>query len=115
MNDILWGLFFTALSAIASWFFSRMYFRKSLANQEAEADRERSALVEALRARNATDHTLVMQQYINAAVEAWKRNGTAVQYLESLTDVAREQKSQILRAASLRHKGREPKNNPYIS
>lgn len=115
MSQFLWGLFFTGLSALASWFFSRMYYRKSLAKQEAETTKERKALVEALRTSNATDQTLLMQQYIDAAVEAWKKQGTTVHYLDSLTDVSKEQKSQILRSASLRHKGREPKGNPYAS
>lgn len=115
MSQFLWGLFFTALSALASWFFSRMYYLKSRAIQEAEAVRERSALVEALRVSNPADEALLMQQYIDAAVEAWRKHGTAVRYMDSLTDVPKDKKSQILRAAALRHKGREPKHNPYTS
>ena len=115
MSQILWGLLFTGLSALASWFFSRLYYVKSLANQEAEATNELAALVEALRASSAADQTLLMQQYVDAAVAAWKKQGTAVHYLESLANVPKEQKSQILRSAALRHKGREPKHNPYAS
>jgi len=119
MTDFQWGLVIAAisvvLSAAASWYFSRMYYLKSLANQDTEAARERAPLIEALRACNAADPVLQMQQYIDAAVEAWKKKGTAVPYLESLTGLSKDQKSQILRSAALRHKGREPKNNPYAS
>lgn len=105
----------TLVSGGASWFFSRMYYLKSLANKDAEVARELTSLKEALRARDAADGSLLRQQYIDAAVDAWKKKGTAVHYLESLAGLSKEEKSQILRSAALRHKGREPKNNPYAS
>jgi hypothetical protein len=85
-------------------------------NQQLEASRERQALVEALNANAAArDEAITMQQYIDAAAEAWRVKGTAAPYIDSLTGVTREQKAQILRSASLLHKGREPKRNPYAS
>lgn len=119
MTDFQWGTVLTiisvVLSALASWFFSRMYYRKSLENHDTETTMERAALMQALRSNNAKDEALTMQQYIDAAVDAWRKKGTAVPYVDSLTGVSREQKAQILRSASLRHKGREPKRNPYHS
>lgn len=119
MTDFQWGVVLTVvsvvLSALASWFVSCMYYRKSLENHDTEATRERAALMQALRSNNAKDEALTMQQYIDAAVDAWRTRGTAVPYVDSLTGVSREQKAQILRSASLRHKGREPKRNPYLS
>jgi hypothetical protein len=119
MTDFQWGLIIAGisvvLSAVASWYFSRMSYLKSLENQEKEAEIERNALIGVLQANNnARDEALTMQQYIDAAVETWRVNGTAVPYVESLA-VTREQKASILRSASLRHKGREPKRNPFLS
>ena len=118
MTDFQWSVALTVGSvlfgALASWFFSRMYYLKSLENLDTEAAKERMALIEALKASNAKDEALTMQQYIDAAVDAWRHRGTAVPYIDSLSGVSREQKAQILRSASLRHKGREPKRNPYL-
>jgi hypothetical protein len=120
MTDFHWGLVIAAVSVVlsggASWYFSRMYYLKGAENQAKESERERQALIAALRANNnARDEALTMQQYIDAAVEAWRVKGTAVPYVDSLVGVTRDQKAQILRAASLRHKGREPKRNPFLS
>ena len=67
-------------------------------------------LVKALEAKNVTDFTLLTQQYIDAAVEAWKREGTAEYYLNSLE---LQNKEKIFLAACLRHKKREPEQNSY--
>jgi hypothetical protein len=119
MTEFQWSVLLTVvsvpLSALASWFFSRMYYLKSLKNSDTEATKEREALMEALKGNNAKDEAFTMQQHIDAAVDAWRKRGTAVPYVDSLTGVSREQKAQILRSASLRHKGREPKRNPYLS
>ena len=120
MTDFQWGLAIAAVSVIlsggASWYFSRMYYLKSLENQAKESERERQTLIAALKANNnARDEALTMQQYIDAAVESWRVKGTAVPYVDSLVGITREQKAQVLRAASLRHKGREPKRNPFLS
>ena len=81
-----------------------------------EAAREHKALIEAMKSNTAArDEALTMQQYIDAAAEAWRVKGTAAPYIDSLSGVTREQKAQILRSASLRHKGREPKRNPYAT
>ena len=119
MTEFQWSVLLTIaavpLSALASWYFSRMYYLKGMKNQATEAASERAALMEALKAQNADDEALAMQQYIDAAVDAWRKRGTAAPYLDSLSGVTREQKAQILRSASIRHKGREPKRNPYLS
>lgn len=118
MTDFQWSVLLTVGSilfgALASWFFSRKFYLKSLANSDTEAAKERMALIEALKASNAKDKALTMQQYIDAAVDAWRHRGTALPYIDSLSEVSREQKAKILRSASLRHKGREPKRNPYL-
>jgi len=52
------------------------------------------------------------EQYVSAATNAWKTEGTAEHYLNSL-DIPNEEKAKIYRAACLRHKKREPKRNPF--
>lgn len=84
-------------------------------NQEVEQSRERKMLKEALGKLDPASEVLIKQKYVDEAVEAWKREGQAIHYLESLTQLPRDEKSKILVAAALRHKGREPKNNPYAS
>jgi len=114
MNPMLYDLLLVALSALASWFITHRYYQKSLKNQESENTRERAALIKALQEQNATDSTLLTQQYIDAAVDAWKKQGTAEHYLSSL-DIPNEEKANVFRAACLRHKKREPKRNPYVT
>lgn len=113
MNPVLYDLSLVALSALVSWFITHCYYVKSFNVQDTENARERAALVEALEAKNATDSTLLTQKYIDAAVEGWKREGTAEHYLNSL-ELPNEEKANIFRAACLRHKKREPKRNPYV-
>lgn len=52
------------------------------------------------------------EHYIETAVSYWKRKGQADTYIETL-DLPKSIKSKILIKASLRHKGRPPKNNPF--
>lgn len=111
---MLYDLLIVALSALASWFITHRYYQKSLKNQESEYTEERTALIQALQEQNATDSTLLTQQYIDSAVDAWKSQGTPEHYLKSL-DISIEEKANIYRAACIRHKKRKPKKNPYVS
>ena len=52
-------------------------------------------------------------QHVDAAMAAWKQKGQPHDYLRSLTNLSDKQRAEIFLAASLRHKGKEPKNNPY--
>ena len=112
MNPTLYDLLLVSLSALLSWFITHKYYLISLDNQEKENTKEREALIQALQAHNENDATLITQQYIDAAVDAWKKQGTAEHYLNSL-DIAQEEKAKIFKAACLRHKKREPKRNPF--
>ena len=114
MNTVLYDLLLIVLSALGSWFITHRYYKKSFENQENENTRERAALIQVLQEHNATDSTLLTQQNIDTAVDVWKKQGTAEHYLNSL-DLPNEEKARIFRAASLRHKKREPKKNPYVS
>ncbi|MDH3976177.1 MAG: hypothetical protein OEV42_18045 [Deltaproteobacteria bacterium] len=114
MNTLAYDLLLIFISALISWFITHRYYKKSLADQDVEHQRERRELVEALKAIKASDATLLKQQYIDAAVEAWKKKGTPKDYIDSLSEILAEEKAEIYRAASLRHKGREPKKNPYV-
>ena len=113
MNSICYELLLVALGVLCSWFITHRYYRKSLEDQESAQSEQLIHLKSALEESNPNHEALLKQNFIDAAVDAWKRQGTAVHYLNSLTDLANEEKSEILRSAALRHKGREPKNNPY--
>lgn len=113
MNPTLYDILLVALSALLSWFITHKYYLISLENQEKENTKEREALINALQAQNENDYTLITQQYIDSSVEAWKKQGTAEYYLNSL-DISQEEKAKIFKAACLRHKKREPKRNPFV-
>ncbi|WP_444905087.1 hypothetical protein ACJJIU_10360 [Microbulbifer sp. CnH-101-E] len=113
MNPVILDLLLVAVSALFSWLITHSYYKISMKNQEAEQSRERDMLKQALEKQNSNDDILIKQNYIDEAVKAWKSKGQAIHYLDSLTSVTKEEKSEILVAAALRHKGREPKNNPY--
>ena len=97
MNLTLIDLLLVALSAFLSWLITHKYYLKGIDHQENENKREREELIQALQEQNANDATLLTQQYIDAAVEAWKKQGTAEHYLNSL-DIANEEKGKISKA-----------------
>ncbi|WP_138441811.1 hypothetical protein [Marinobacter alexandrii] len=115
MNPTLYDLLLVALSALFSWFMTHRYYLKSLQSQEVEASKQIAELSKAVESANAHNDSVLKNQYIEGALAAWKRKGQAVDYLNSLTDVTNETKAEILRSACLRHKGREPKNNPFLA
>ncbi|TBW54349.1 hypothetical protein EZI54_14670 [Marinobacter halodurans] len=84
-------------------------------SQEAEASKQIAELSKAVESASANNDSVLKNQYIEGALEAWKRKGQAVDYLNSLTNVTNETKAEIFRSACLRHKGREPKNNPFLT
>lgn len=112
MNPTLYDLLLVVLSALLSWFITHKYYLISLNNQEEENKKEREALIKALQEQNENDATLLTQQYIDASVKEWKKQGTAEHYLNSL-EIPNEEKAKIFQAACLRHKKRQPKRNPY--
>jgi hypothetical protein len=114
MNPIIYDLLLVALSVLLSWWLTHRYYLKSMKSQETEQSKQIDSLKFVVEKIDSNDETLIKQNYIDAAVAAWKIKGTAVHYLNSLTDMPNELKSEILISASLRHKGREPKNNPYV-
>lgn len=109
LNEIL----LVFLSALLSWWITERYFNRSLRNQDTEQSKQIEILKTALQKLDTNNNELITQNYIDSAVKAWKEQGTAVHYLNSLS-IPNNQKSDILFAAALRHKGRPPKNNPYI-
>ena len=113
MNPVIYDLLLVALGILASWFLTHRYYQKSLKEQRGEFSKELQALTAALVAHKSDAPALLKQNYIDGAVEAWKKKGQAEHYLNSLTDVPNGLKAEIFRAACLRHKGREPKRNPY--
>jgi DNA-directed RNA polymerase specialized sigma subunit len=112
MENLFYNLAYVALGALLSWYTTEKYFQKSMRNQETEQSKQIEALKNELKRQNTNSEILQTQNYIDEAVKAWKHQGTAVHYLNSL-ELPNNQKSEILLAAALRHKGRSPKNNPY--
>jgi capsular polysaccharide biosynthesis protein len=113
MEKLLYELALVALSAFLSWFITEKYFQRNLKNQETEQSKQIEALKAELKHNDSNSKILLTQNYVDEAVKAWKHQGTAVHYLNSL-EIPNNQKSEILLAAALRHKGRPPKSNPYI-
>jgi uncharacterized membrane-anchored protein YhcB (DUF1043 family) len=113
MEKTIYDLALIALGALFSWLTTEKYFQRSLKNQETEQSKQIEALKTELKTHNANSEILITQNYIDEAVKAWKRQGTAVHYLNSL-ELPNSEKSEILLAAAMRHKGRPPKSNPYI-
>ncbi len=98
------------LGAAASWRIATHFHNI----QTQELQEAMDALMAELSEKDPSNEKLIQETYIEGAVAAWKKKGHAIDYLDSLTDVPREQKSKILIAAALRHKGKKPKANPYV-
>ena len=113
MDKLFYDLALVALSAFLSWLITEKYFQRSLKNQETEQSKQIEVLKDELKTHDANSKILQTQNYVDEAVKAWKHQGTAVHYLNSL-GIPDNQKSKILLAAALRHKGRPPKSNPYV-
>lgn len=113
MENLFYNLAYVALGSLISWYITEKYFQKSMKNQETEQSKQIEALKAELKQQNSNSEILQTQNYIDEAIKAWKHQGTAVHYLNSL-ELPFNQKSELLLAAALRHKGRPPKNNPFI-
>lgn len=96
-----------------SWFITHRYYIKSLKIQEDEATKQIKELTDSLNKLSSNDAALLKNTYIEGAVEAWKKKGQAVDYLNSINDISDKMKYEIFRSACLRHNHREPKYNPF--
>lgn len=114
MPPAIYDLFLVALSAFLSWLITHKYYLKSLTIQNNELQKEIRVLTSEIRKNNELNPIVAIQDHIEKATEEWRRRGTAKFYLDSIPDLTNKQKAEIFLAASLRKKGRPPKNNPYI-
>ena len=109
------------VSALVSWFFAQIYYRKSLVKQERASERQVNSLMEALeqavnRAQApgaAAAQVLMRQRRIEESVAEYKRAGTPVRVIDTYADLSNEQKAELLDMVSLRVRGRPAKNNQY--
>lgn len=113
MTNFVHDLVMMVVGAVCAVIITRLYCKQRFDRQNEEFIREQKVLEEALRQANATDSALITHQHIDEAVAAWKQSGDATDYLDSLTNLSDQEKAKIYHAASLRHEGKEPKDNPY--
>jgi hypothetical protein len=110
-------LFFVgvAFSGLFSWFFTHVYYKKSLKQQEDAAESQIEKLTDALAVQNETDAALLMQKRIEESIAEYKRTGTPVRVIDTYTDLSNDKKAEILDTVFLRAKGRRAKQNKYRS
>lgn len=103
INNIL-----SVLGIIASWYFTKKYYEKSLQNQAEETNKE----IEKLIPSKDINGEFIKEQRIVAALNEFIKKGTPVNVIDSF-DISDNEKADIYEKACLRKKGRLPKNNPY--
>jgi hypothetical protein len=114
MNELFINLSLTVASVFFSWLFTRIYYLKSLRQQNDEHAKELKALNAAIQNKTQLDSLLLKQNHVDAAVECWRLKGGPTRYIDSLLDSTQEEKAEIYHSACVRHKGRVPKQNPYL-
>lgn len=102
-----------AFSGFFSWFFTHVYYKKSLKQQEDAAESQIGKLTDALAAQNKTDTALLMQKRIEESIAEYKRAGTPVRAIDTYTDLSNDEKAELLDTVLLRVKGRKAKQNKY--
>ena len=111
-RDILLLVVSVVFSGGFSWFFTHLYYRKSLNQQERTSEYQIGRLTDALAAQNETDTALVMQQRIEESVAEYKRAGTPVRVIDTY-ELSNDEKADLLDTVLLRVKGRKAKQNKY--
>lgn len=102
------------LVGAAASFFTHIYYKKSLKQQERAAASQIAILEDSLAAQNKTGAALLQQQRIEECVAEYHRVGTPVRIIDTYSDLTNEKKAQILDTVMLRVKGRKAKNNKYL-
>jgi len=110
-----------ALSGLFSWFFTHVYYKKSLEEQgkasEQQVNRLMGALDQAVRHAQqpgaAAAQVLLRQRRIEECVAEYRRAGTPVRVIDTYADLSNEEKAELLDTVLLRVKGRPAKNNKY--
>lgn len=111
-RDILLLVVGVAISAGFSWFFTHLYYRKSLKQQERTSESQIGNLIDSLAAQNKTDTALIMQQRIEESIAEYKRAGTPVRVIDTF-ELSNNEKAELLDTVLLRVKGRKAKQNKY--
>ncbi|MGB4874473.1 MAG: hypothetical protein WBQ93_03315 [Candidatus Competibacter sp.] len=101
------------LSAFFSWFFTHIYYKKSLRQQEETAQTQIGKLTDALVSQNNTDAALLMQKRIEESIAEHRRAGTPIQVIDTYNDLNNNEKAELLDTVLLRAKGRKAKQNKY--
>ncbi|HBB6896228.1 TPA: hypothetical protein I8038_000247 [Legionella pneumophila] len=114
INNILsvLGVILGFLGIIASWYFTKKYYEKSLQNQAEETNKEIEKLIPSMENYKDNNGEVIKEQRIVAALNEFIKKGTPVNVIDSF-DISDDEKADIYEKACLRKKGRLPKNNPY--
>lgn len=97
---------------LISWLITDCYYKKSLKNQENELSKELNIYKEIVTHQNMNSKESLRLQYIDRAVEEYKRRGTPVRAIDTF-DISENEKADIYDAVMMRCKGRLGKNNKY--
>lgn len=120
-RELLLFLAGVALSGLLSWFFTQVYYRKSLEKQEEASEQQVGRLMAALeqvaqqaqQPGAAAAQALLRQRRIEEGVAEYKRAGTPVRVIDSYADLDNDEKAELLDTVLLRVRGRPAKNNKY--
>ncbi|MFZ1326569.1 MAG: hypothetical protein WAT67_11230 [Candidatus Contendobacter sp.] len=101
------------LSAVFSWFFTHIYYKKSLRQQEETAKTQIGKLTDALVSQNKTDAALLMQKRIEESIAEHRRAGTPIRVIDTYNDLSNKEKAEMLDTVLLRIRGRKANQNKY--
>ena len=100
-------------SAFFSWFFTYRYYKRSLADQAREASAQISTIMNAVGSVQQVNRDLLLQKYLEDAIEEHRRSGSPIRVIDTLDSLTREEKAVLYDKVCMRVKGRPGKSNPY--
>lgn len=112
-RDMAFFLAGVAFSGCFSWFFTHVYYKKSLKQQEDTAESQIGKLTDALATPNKAGTALLMQKRIEESIAEYKKAGTPVRVIDTYADLSNDEKAELLDTVLLRVKGRKAKQNKY--
>lgn len=117
------GVIIGIISIAASWYFTRVYYLKSLEDQSktfSSAAQDYRRIIEKLADNGSNDSVinrkLLEEKRIDQCVEKYTKTGGGdhlIKMIDTYTDLSNVEKADLLDTALLRARGRKAKANPY--
>lgn len=100
-------------SGLISWFFTHLYYKKSMKQQLNASNEENRKLLSLLENQQNNKHEVFIAKVLDESIQEYKQAGSPVRVLDSYDSLTQEEKADLYDKVMLRVKGRLGKSNKY--